>query len=182
MIDPHNRPVLGNDILRLRAPVAADVAARFALGRSAEILRGYGVDATSLGPYTLAETEAWVEEHLRKDHHFIIEHGGALVGAVFLHSVDGTDRRATIAIGLVDEAKLGQGIGTAAMRLMLTHAFGTLGLHRIGLHVMADNERAIACYRKLGFVEEGRTRESARVGNVWQDDLVMGILAREFLT
>ncbi len=35
-----------------------------------------------------------------------------------------------------------RGYGTEATRLMLDHAFGTLGLHRIALFVFEFNERA----------------------------------------
>jgi hypothetical protein len=45
--------------------------------------------------------------------------------------------------------------------------------------VLSSNARAIACYRKCGFVEEGREREAAFAGSTWQDD-VMGLLDREF--
>jgi RimJ/RimL family protein N-acetyltransferase len=48
--------------------------------------------------------------------------------------------------------------------------------------VLASNARAIACYRKCGFIKEGREREAAFVGGVWQDDLIMGLLDREFLS
>ncbi|WP_296420521.1 GNAT family N-acetyltransferase [Pseudooctadecabacter sp.] len=173
-------PVLLDGAVRLRAVQEADVTARLALGRSAEILRGYGVDASEMGPYTQSDAEAWVAAHIAKDHAFAIDHDGALTGVVFLHSFDDTDKRAIMAVGLLDEGKLGQGIGAAAIGLILTHAFTTLGLHRVSLRVLDDNARAIACYRKLGFVEEGRLRENAWVGGRWQDDIIMGILAQEW--
>ncbi|KQQ13634.1 hypothetical protein ASF53_11720 [Methylobacterium sp. Leaf123] len=47
---------------------------------------------------------------------------------------------------------------------------------------LASNAHAVACYRKCGFIEEGREREAAFVGGAWQDDLIMGILDREFVS
>ena len=64
--------------------------------------------------------------------------------------------------------------------MVLSHAFGTLRLHRVDLRVLSYNERAIRCYRACGFIEEGRERESARVGKAWYDDIIMGVLAREY--
>ncbi len=46
--------------------------------------------------------------------------------------------------------------------------------------VLASNGRAIACYHKCGFREEGREREAAWVNGAWQDDIIMGVLDREF--
>lgn len=71
-------------------------------------------------------------------------------------------------------------MGRELIKLVLSHAFGTMGLHRVDLRVLAFNERAIRCYRSCGFVEEGRERESARIGDVWHDDIIMGILAEEY--
>ena len=62
----------------------------------------------------------------------------------------------------------------------MQHAFGTLGLHRLDLRVIAYNVRAIRCYLACGFVVEGREREAALVGGEWHDDIMMGALAREF--
>lgn len=66
------------------------------------------------------------------------------------------------------------------IKLILSYGFGTLKLHRVDLRVLSYNERAIRCYRACGFIEEGRERESARVGDAWHDDLIMGVLAQEY--
>lgn len=91
------------------------------------------------------------------------------------------DRRAALAIGIEDPAYLGKAYGAEAIRLALTFAFER-GLHRISLRVLASNARAVACYRKCGFIEEGRERETAFVEGSWQDDLIMGLLDREFVS
>jgi RimJ/RimL family protein N-acetyltransferase len=35
---------------------------------------------------------------------------------------------------------------------------------------------------KCGFQVEGREREAARVDGRWQDDIIMGVLEREFVS
>jgi len=101
------------------------------------------------------------------------------IGHVRFHNVDAHDRRAWLAIGIEDPTRLGRGLGTEALRLALGFGFAT-GLHRVSVRVLASNARAIASYRKCGFVDEGRERESALVEGRWQDDLIMGLLDREF--
>lgn len=86
-----------------------------------------------------------------------------------------------MAIGIFDRSLLGRGFGSEAIRVLLTHAFGPMGLHRIGIRVLSYNERAIAAYEKCGFVEEGREREAAFVNGTWHDDVMMGLLDHEFL-
>lgn len=180
MIDPHNRPVLKDGTLRLRAPVSEDVDARFSLGLTPEILHMFGADPTLIKPYTCAMAQDWIDAQMQEPLAFIIEHKGRLIGALRLHSVVPHDKRASLAVGLLDPDLLGKGIGTQACRLILDHAFSTLDLHRITLRVIDYNARAIAAYEKLGFQHEGREREAACVGDTYHDDLIMGLLASEW--
>ena len=172
---------LHNERLRLRAPRDADAAAHLALGRDADIARMYGLDrAEAAAPLQEAEALAWLERLRMAPFAWIIEHDGRPIGEIRLHSLETKDRTARIAIGMFDPGCLGQGLGTKAMRLVLTYGFDTLGLHRIDLRVLAFNARAIACYQKCGFVIEGRLRQSALIDGERHDDLIMGLLAPEF--
>jgi ribosomal protein S18 acetylase RimI-like enzyme len=72
------------------------------------------------------------------------------------------------------------GLGTEATQLMLDHAFGTLGLHRIALYVFEFNERAIRAYTRCGFVIEGRSRESIWRDGRWWDELAMSVLESDW--
>jgi len=55
-----------------------------------------------------------------------------------------------------------------------------MNLNRVYLDVFEYNERALACYRKCGFREEGRLRQDLfKHGRYW-DRIVMGILGEEF--
>jgi RimJ/RimL family protein N-acetyltransferase len=67
------------------------------------------------------------------------------------------------------------------MRLLLGHAFDGLGLHRLSVRVLSHNARAIRAYEKCGFVFEGRERESALIDGAWHDDVIMGLIDREFV-
>jgi RimJ/RimL family protein N-acetyltransferase len=46
--------------------------------------------------------------------------------------------------------------------------------------VLAYNKRAIRAYEKCGFIVEGRERETAYVNGSWHDDIMMGLLDRDF--
>lgn len=154
---------------------------------AARIQRSSGCSAglppsRSRRPCALDEAEAWYEQ-VRSDPnplHWAIELQGRFVGTERLHSVDEADRRARYAVGLADRTLLGSGLGRQVTRLVLGFGFQGLGLHRIDLRVLAFNERAIRCYLRCGFIEEGREREAAYVGEAWHDDVIMGILDEEF--
>ena len=173
-------PPLAGRSLMLRRPKAEDVADRLALGRSPEIVRMYGRDPAMSSPLTETEVHDSLNQLAQHPHGWAIEHDGRFLGVVRLDAISAHDQRATLAIGISDPAKLGMGLGREAVCLVLHHAFDALGLHRIGLRVIAYNERAIRCYRACGFSEEGREREAAFVAGEWHDDIMMGVLSREF--
>lgn len=80
-----------------------------------------------------------------------------------------------LALGLFAPEHRGRGLGTEAVRLLLAHAFGTLGLATVRVRVLAFTARALACYRRCGFREMGR--EAVRLGTEAAEDVLMAITA-----
>ena len=108
--------------------------------------------------------------------------GDRLIGTCAFSQLDGDNGSALFHITIGEKDCWGQGYGTEATELMLDHAFGTLGLHRVALSVFAFNERAIRAYRRIGFVVEGRARQAIwRDGRYW-DEIAMSILDDEWRT
>ncbi|HWI63240.1 MAG TPA: GNAT family protein, partial [Symbiobacteriaceae bacterium] len=85
----------------------------------------------------------------------IVEMSGRLVGSVRLWRVSDRNRSAMLTIFIGEKRAWNRGYGQDALRLILQFAFGKMGLHRVELHVFDFNERAIACYERVGFVREG---------------------------
>jgi RimJ/RimL family protein N-acetyltransferase len=106
--------------------------------------------------------------------------GDRLVGTCAFSQLDGDNGSALYHITIGEKDAWGQGYGTEATRLMLDHAFGTLGLHRVALYVFEFNERAIRAYRRCGFVLEGRSRESIFRDGEWWDELAMSVLESDW--
>ncbi|HVR98207.1 MAG TPA: GNAT family protein [Thermoanaerobaculia bacterium] len=75
----------------------------------------------------------------------------------------------------------GRGLGVEMMRAAMAMAFEQHGAHRVELGVFDVNPRAIACYEKAGFRQEGIRRESfpASGGACWSE-ITMSILADEW--
>lgn len=172
-------PVLTGARATLRAVAPADVESRRAHGWHREIERNYGSERGD-GPMSEDEALAWHDSALAAgDTFWVVEVGGALAGAAFLHAVRDVDRSARYAVGMFGPRFVGAGLGTEVTGLVLDHAFGAMGLHRVSLRVLSFNAAAIACYERAGFLVEGRERESCRMGERWYDDVVMGVLATD---
>jgi len=104
---------------------------------------------------------------------------GSYRGEIVLMDHDEPNRSASLRIGLAPGAR-GQGLGSEALRLVLAHAFGPLGLHRVSLEVYAFNARAIHVYEKVGFRHEGRMRDALWWDDAPHDALLMAALAPEW--
>jgi RimJ/RimL family protein N-acetyltransferase len=101
---------------------------------------------------------------------------GRLVGTCAFSQLDGDNGSALFHITIGEHDAWGQGYGGEATGLMVDHALGTLGLHRVALSVFAFNERAIRAYLRVGFVIEGRSREAIWRDGRWWDELHLSVL------
>jgi RimJ/RimL family protein N-acetyltransferase len=109
----------------------------------------------------------------------VIRETGRLIGTVGLHP-EVRCRSARFGIALGDKSCWDRGFGTTVTRLMVRHAFDTLNMNRVWLHVYEYNQRGVHVYEKIGFKTEGRLRqETYRDGRYW-DIIVMGLLRDEW--
>ena len=181
---PTSTPTLAGSGVTLRPVRPDDMLERRCLGHVPEIIRMFGGTPSTHNTESMSEHEAtqWYEE-IRNDPnplHWVIEYHGRFAGTARLHMLSHADRSARYAVGLLDPTLLGQGVGTAVTELVLRYSFRELGLHRVELRVLDYNARALASYRKSGFVEEGRLRQAALVDGAWHDDVMMSIVYVEW--
>ena len=106
--------------------------------------------------------------------------GDEFIGTVSLKDVDTRSQHAWLSI-VLDGERLGRGYGRDTLRTLLGWAFRTQNFHRISLETWATNERALRCYRAVGFVEEGRLREGVWLDGRFVDVVQMGVLRPEWL-
>jgi RimJ/RimL family protein N-acetyltransferase len=172
-------PVLAGTQLCLRPLRASDREARLAIGRDPEFVRMNGGDPHRERPFTVADAERWYRG-FPESFRWVIDCDGRMIGEVRLDLTDPKRGDARFAIGIFGPAERDRGLGTEATRLVLDHAFDTMGLREVGLRVLAFNTRAIRCYQKCGFVAYGVDRERAYVDGRWQDDIVMRVGAEDY--
>jgi AacA4 family aminoglycoside N(6')-acetyltransferase len=61
-----------------------------------------------------------------------------------------------IDLSLANAADLNQGLGTALVRALVRHLFADPAVTKIQTDPAPENHRAIRCYEKAGFVQQGR--------------------------
>ena len=103
-----------------------------------------------------------------------------LIGYINLFDIEWNNGAGQLGMAIGNEADRGKGYGTEALRLMLRYAFTELNLYRLGLDVLAYNERAISAYERVGFRREGAVREAVHHDGQRVDLIFMGILRDEW--
>lgn len=102
-----------------------------------------------------------------------------LLGDAQLWRIDTHNRSAHIGIALIPAARQ-RGLGTDTVRVLCSYAFATLGLHRLQIDTLADNEAMLRIADRVGFVREGVHRHSAWVTGSFLDEVTCGLLSAEW--
>jgi RimJ/RimL family protein N-acetyltransferase len=102
---------------------------------------------------------------------------GAAIGECDLSEIDKRHKRAEIGF-LFARAYWGNGYALEAARALVAHAFGPLGLERVGARCHAGNMRSVGLLERLGFQFEGRLKEHLVREGERRDCLLYGLLRR----
>lgn len=184
-----NIPVLSTERLVLTLPVAED----------AEELRRYLVrNHEHLKPWSPPEPEVarslegvhrriaaihrdfhagqavrfWLRERERPRGPFL---GAASLSGILLGAF-----RACLLGYHLDQASVGQGLMTEALKAVIRYAFDELMLHRIMANYMPENERSGAVLKRLNFVVEGHAREYLFINGAFRDHVLTALTHPDF--
>ncbi|HEY8718245.1 GNAT family protein [Pengzhenrongella sp.] len=173
------KPSLQGELVRLRPIAARDADALWEIDSDPVGRRVTGRSVM----HTRALVEAWCESVSDQDGRIDLAvtagDSDECLGEIVLSEIDEARGNAVLRL-VMRPGSRGRGLGSEAIGLVLELAFDGLGLHRVGLDVLAINPRAQALYEGMGFVVEGRLREAYRVDDRFSDAIVMGILEEEY--
>jgi [ribosomal protein S5]-alanine N-acetyltransferase len=80
----------------------------------------------------------------------------------------------------VGEPHASEGYMTEGIELVLRHAFGAMGLHRLEANIQPGNERSIGLAKRAGFRLEGFSPRYLKIDGRWRDHERWAILAEEW--
>lgn len=163
----------------LRYPVREDIEELYDICADKDVLKYNGLS-----------TGVMTKEYLNSQfHHFtkpnkkeliIVTKTRDLIGYVYYKENSYT--RDVYSIGITIGRKYwNRGYGLDSIRTLCGYLFNNKQAHKIELEVVSENKRAIKCYRKCGFKDEGVRRSKYYYNGKYIDTIVMGLLKEEFI-
>lgn len=136
-------------------------------------------------PFTLEDQEKWYSnQSATKDiYNFAMEtlEDGKYIGGCGVNSVDWKNSHVEIGIFIGDKKCWSKGYGTDALQLLIDFIFNEMNIHKIKLSVYSFNKRAIRCYEKCGFKQDGVLREEIFKNGRYYDKWEMSLLRSDRL-
>ena len=109
----------------------------------------------------------------------IVDINDEYVGSISLKHIDMNDKNAEFAIAIRDKYR-GKGYGTKAVNELFEVAFKEIGLNKIYLNVLSDNDNAIKLYEKVGFKYEGELKKHICINGVFRNLKLYGIWREDY--
>ena len=146
-----------------------DLATTDGLGNSSRII-------------SLEDEKEWIKKSSSSFQFAIVRlEDDTILGNCGFNEINQVMQNAIVGLFIGDEDNRNQGYGQEALNLLLDYGFNYLNLNNIMLKVFSFNERAIQCYKKVGFKEIGRRRQSYYLKGQFYDEVYMDILREEWL-
>ncbi|OGF56046.1 MAG: alanine acetyltransferase [Candidatus Fraserbacteria bacterium RBG_16_55_9] len=104
---------------------------------------------------------------------------GRLAGVIGYHRIDWFNRKTSIGYWLGASFQ-GKGLMTKACRALVDYAFHDLKLNRVEIRCAAQNKRSRAIPERLGFTQEGVSRQAEWLYDHYVDHVIYAMLASEW--
>lgn len=135
-------------------------------------------------PMTKWQEEEWVRSRKANadfTYDFAIEdlETGKYIGGCSINECDVKNRTCTIGIMIGDKDYWSKGYGSDALKVLIKFIFEEVNMNKIKLKVFSFNTRAIACYKKVGFKEEGILKKELYRNGKYHDEILMAIFKNE---
>lgn len=114
--------------------------------------------------------------------HFAIhtKHDLNLIGFCMIAFIDKHNGKCKVGITIGDKEQWGKGYAREALTAIIDFCFNELYLNRIGAEIYEFNTRSLRLFEGLGFKHEGRIRQAVYKQGQFFDEILLGLLKKEY--
>ncbi|MGA3600749.1 GNAT family N-acetyltransferase [Lysinibacillus agricola] len=163
--------------IKVRVAVEEDTAAMLEIQKEVLAEEDFLITTVEEFQQTIDGQKKWIQAKLANEREtiFIVQYEEKIVGWLMFQSPQRKRLAHTGTFGMmVLKEYRGLGIGKLLLEKLITWAEHNPYIEKISLGVFSTNERAIALYKKMGFVEEGRKINEIKLhDNEYIDDVLM---------
>lgn len=142
------------------------------------------LDLETVLPLTKWQEEEWVKRKRSNDqtYDFAIEdlESRNIIGGCSINETSIKNRNCTVGIMIGDKNYWGKGYGYDTLKTLIDFIFNECNMEKVKLSVYEFNTRAMACYKKLGFKEEGRLKRELYREGKYGDVILMAVFKEEY--
>ena len=135
------------------------------------------------GNYTEEKLRSFLKEVEEKEILFWAIHlkeNGMHLGNIKMDPVSEKDSRAEYGIMMGRKSEWGKGYAREASNAIIDYCFNELGIRKITLGVVADNEAAVHLYKTMGFSQEGVYKKHSLYEGKYCDIIRMALFNPDF--
>ena len=172
------------DLVKLRAYKEDDVERAVEFINDEEVKKL--LDSNIPFPMTKWQEEEWVKSRKAETnftYDFAIEDldTGKYIGGCSINECNLKNRNCTIGIMIGDKNYWGKGYGSDALKVLIKFIFEEVNMDKIRLNVFSFNKRAISCYKKVGFKEEGLLKREIYRNGRYYDEVPMALFKEDWI-
>lgn len=94
------------------------------------------------------------------------------IGAIDLYDIDIYNSKASIGILIIPQWQ-NKGYAQCSIKLLEDYAYNIIGLSQIAVYTTINNQISISLFEKCGYTKSGLLKNWCRIGNKFQDVVVM---------
>lgn len=166
----------------LETPKMDDADSIWRIGNDPEVLINVSPMPSPYGHEDAVQLVSFAQQRLLlgEDFHMCIRlEDKQLVGMCSIAKLDRLNKKVELGYWL-GRTYWGNGYAREAIRLIMGFGFSSLEVNRIYATVLVGNDRSIKLLESLGYVREGIERDGIFHMGKFQDDLVFGILKKDY--
>lgn len=127
--------------------------------------------------YTKEDELKWIKDELKSGEiqlSMIDKKTNKFIGNISLFHINKEEKTAELGIIITSDMQ-DKHYGTEAIKTMINYGFNDLNLNSVYLVVYSTNEKAINCYKKIGFRKYKEEKNVAIIDGMTVDDIFMKI-------